>query len=178
MMKKILVLGVFALFFAACENGGDNSATENDNKKPEAVETVKLTLANFDSLAGNYVGKEVSLSGVVDHVCKRGGKKFLLVEGDNEIHVFNKDDRFDEALCGSKVVVKGIVEEQRVDSAFLAERLEHEQKSHADDADQEHLQKMTEYINKMQDSLKKSGLKYFSNFSLKYISLEEEKTEE
>ena len=173
MIKKILIFSVAVLFFAACGNDENNSTNSNDTTE---IKTTELALTDFDSLAENYVGKEVSVSGIVDHVCKHGGKKLLLVDGDYNIHVFN-DDRFDEALSGSKITVQGIVEEERVDSVYLAEKLQHEQESHADEneADKEALAKMTEYINKMQDSLKRSGLDHFSNFSLKFVSLTEEK---
>jgi len=176
MIKKILLFSLTILIFAACGNDDNNSVTPNDTTEIENAEVTTLSLSDFDSLAGNFVGKEVSVSGIVDHVCKHGGKKLLLVDGDYNLHVFN-DNRFDETLSGSKVIVKGTVEEERVDSAYLAEKLQHEQESHADgnEADKENLAKMTEYIKKMQDSLKKSGLNHFSNYSLKFVSLKEEK---
>lgn len=176
MIKKILLFSLTILIFAACGNDDNNSVTPNDTTEIKNAEVTELSLSDFDSLAGNFVGKEVSVSGIVDHVCKHGGKKLFLVDGDYNLHVFN-DNRFDEALSGSKVIVKGTVKEERVDSAYLAEKLQHEQESHADgnEADKENLAKMTEYIKKMQDSLKKSGLNHFSNYSLKFVSLKEEK---
>ena len=176
MIKKILLFSLTILIFAACGNDDNNSVTPNDTTEIKNAEVTELSLSDFDSLAGNFVGKEVSVSGIVDHVCKHGGKKLFLVDGDYNLHVFN-DNRFDEALSGSKVIVKGTVKEERVDSAYLAEKLQHEQESHADgnEADKENLAKMTEFIKKMQDSLKKSGLNHFSNYSLKFVSLKEEK---
>ena len=176
MIKRILFSSIIVLFFAACGNDDNTQAGGNDTTEIKNENTTEMSVANFDSLASQYVGKEVTVSGIVDHVCKHGGKKLLLVDGDYNLHVFN-DDRFDEALSGSKITVQGIVEEERVDSVYLAEKLQHEQESHADEneADKETLAKMTEYINKMQDSLKRSGLNHFSNFSLKFVSLKEDK---
>jgi len=179
MIKRLLLSGIVILFFAACGNNGNdegNKTTPNDTTEIKTVKTTEISLSDFDSLAGNFVGKEVTVSGIVDHVCKHGGKKLLLVDGDHNLHVFN-DNRFDEALSGSKVTVNGIVEEERIDSAYLAEKLKHEQESHADgtEADKENMAKMTEFIKKMQDSLKKSGKEYFANYSLKFVSLKEDK---
>ncbi len=178
MIKKIFLLGAVALMFAAC---GDENNTDVDTPNDTTVisETTAplLNLTDFDAKAGEFVGKEVEVSGIVDHVCKHGGKKLLLVEGDNNMHVYS-DERFDEALSGSEISVVGIVEEERVDSAFLAEKLKHEEESHGDDsneADVEQLAKMKEHIKHMMDSLKSEGVEYFSNYSLKYVSHTEKK---
>jgi len=176
MIKKILVLSAFVFVFASCGNNSENTDNQNDTTEIITTEVAEISLASFDSLATDLVGKKVVVSGIVDHVCKHGGKKLLLVDGDYKLHVFN-DKRFEEALSGSKITVTGIVEEERIDSAYLAEELKHEKGSSGDgnEADKEKMAKMTEYINMMMDSLKKSDVDHFSNYSLKFVSLEEEK---
>ncbi len=176
MIKKILVFSAFAFIFASCGNDSGNTDNQSDTTEITTVEITEIPLTSFDSLAADLVGKEVKVSGIVDHVCKHGGKKILLVDGDYNLHVFN-DNRFDEALSGSKVTVIGIVEEERVDSAYLAEKLKHEKGSAGDgtEADKEKIAAMTKYINMMTDSLKKSGKDHFSDYSLKFVSLQEEK---
>jgi len=181
MIKKFLFLSAIVAIFAACGEESDTNTTSNDTATVEVVknaEATEILMSNFDAKAGEFVGKEVKVSGIVDHVCKHGGKKILLVDGDNSIHVFN-DERYDEALSGSKITVVGVVEEERIDSAYLAERLKHEEGSHGDDnneADVEHLNQMKEYIQMMQDSLKKEEVDHFSNYSLKYVSHSENNT--
>ena len=176
MIKKILVFSITVLFFAACGNDDNNSTNPSDTTEIKTSELTKLSLTDFDSLAKNFVGKEVAVEGIVDHVCKHGGKKLLLVDGDYNLHVFN-DNRFDEALSGSKVTVTGIVEEERVDSAYLAEKLKHEEGSTGEDneVNKEQMEQMVKYVKMMQDSLKKSGKEYFANYSLKFVSLKEDK---
>ncbi len=176
MIKKILLFSAVIFIIASCGNNSETTDNQSDTTEITTVEISEVPLASFDSLAVDLVGKEVKVSGIVDHVCKHGGKKLLLVEGDNNIHVFN-DNRFDEALSGSKVTVIGVVEEERVDSAYLAEKLKHEKGSSGDgnEADKEKIAAMTEYINMMMDSLRNSGKDHFSNYSLKFVSLEEEK---
>ncbi len=179
MIKKFLFISAVVVLFAACGESNDNADATIDTANVN-TEAVELLMADFDAKAGDFVGKEVNISGIVDHVCKHGGKKILLVDGDFSIHVFN-DERYDEALSGSEVSVLGIVEEERIDSAYLAERLKHEEGSHGDDdneADKEHLEYMKEYIQMMQDSLKQEGVDHFSNYSLKYVSHTEKNTEE
>ncbi len=180
MIKKFLFLSAIVAVFVSCGEESNTNTTPNDTATIETVknaEATEILMSDFEAKAGEFVGKEVKVSGIVDHVCKHGGKKILLVDGDNSIHVFN-DERYDEALAGSKITVVGIVEEERIDSAYLAERLKHEEGSHGDDnneADVEHLNQMKEYIQMMQDSLKKEGIDHFSNYSLKYVSYTEDK---
>lgn len=177
MIKKFLFMGAVIVLFASCGESNDNNTETTVDTV--ATKVTELKMDEFDAKAGDFVGKEISVSGIVDHVCKHGGKKILLVDGDYSIHVFN-DERYDEALSGSEVSVIGIVEEERIDSAYLAERLKHEEGSHGDDdneADKEHLEAMKNYIQMMQDSLKKEGVDHFSNYSLKYVSHTEKKTD-
>jgi hypothetical protein len=84
-----------------------------------------LTVANFDSLAGNYIGKEIQLEGLVDHVCQHGGKRMFLVHenspGRVKVTTGENIPSFDIALVGSTVAVKGIIEELRIDEQYLQE---------------------------------------------------------
>ncbi len=77
-----------------------------------------LSIGEFNANADKYVDKEVEIKGIVDHVCKHGGKKILLVSDDGDIHVFSKE-RFNEDLVGSELIVKGKVIEKRIDEAYL-----------------------------------------------------------
>lgn len=176
MIKKIFLLSALALFIFAC---GDE--TENDNDNPSDTseiaaleEIVEIAMADFESKAGELIGKEVKVSGVVDHVCKHDGKKIHLVNGDNSLHVSN-DKRFDESLSGSEISVTGIVEEEKVDEIYLTEWWDHVLESHSEgtDSDKEILAKVEEEIQQIRDSLKTTGVEYFPEYSLKYVSHKE-----
>lgn len=183
MIRKILFISAIVAVFASCGEESNTNSTPNDTATVNTVkntEATEILMSDFDAKAGEYVGKEVKVNGIVDHVCKHGGKKILLVDGDNSIHVFN-DERYDEALSGSKITVIGVVEEEKVDSTSLVELLKHEEGSHGDKANEEdvkRIERVKEYIASMQDSLKKTGVDHFSNYSLKYVSHTEDKTEE
>jgi len=183
MIKKLLFISAVVAIFASCGEESNTNSTPNDTAVVETqknAEATEMLMSEFDAKAGEFVGKEVKVSGIVDHVCKHGGKKILLVDGDNSIHVFN-DERYDEALAGSKVTVVGVVEEEKVDSASLVELLKHEEGSHGDkdnEEDVKRIERVKEYIKTMQDSLKKTGADHFSDYSLKYVSHTEVKDEE
>ena len=111
MLKKLSALILIALLVTACE------------KKQASEEVPQLTVAQIDADAAQYVGKKVSVTGTAVHVCKHGGKR-LFVIGDTpeprfKITAGEQVNSFDVALEGSDIVATGVVQEQKVDEAFL-----------------------------------------------------------
>ncbi|MCF6366039.1 MAG: hypothetical protein L3J35_07540 [Bacteroidales bacterium] len=175
MIKKILFVSFIAIIFTAC-NDDESNVQNADTTIIEDFLMPEVAVADFESKAGEFVGKEIEVSGIVDHVCKHGGKKILLVDGDFSLHVFN-DERYDEDLSGSKVAVIGVVEEEKIDDDYLNKWWEHAQGSHSEgtDADKEYLAQVEAEIQQIRDSLQEAGVDHFSEYSLKYVSHKEKK---
>jgi hypothetical protein len=112
MRRNLFLLAIAALWITSCGGEGTTDAT------------TQVTLAQFESGAAEYVGKTVSITGTVDHVCRHGGKKmFIVSEGSGErlkITATSDVGSFDVALEGSNVRVEGIVEVLKVDESYLA----------------------------------------------------------
>ncbi len=136
MKKIILLLAAIALFTTSCENA--QKKTESDGTNSIAATTDEIAIINvgdFDDQAGNYVGKKIQLEGTVDHICKHGGQKLFLVTENSDARIkVNPDEEiaaFNAELEGDKIVLVGIVEEQRIDEDYVRE-WEEEIKSGAD----------------------------------------------
>jgi len=167
-MKKILFLTMVIALFAAC-----NSDNTNEN-----TDTTEISIANFDAVAGDYVDKQVVLTGIVDHVCKHGGKKILLVSDSADVHV-DSDERFDEALVGEEITVTGIVEEFRVDEAYCQTLEDNKTNEHSEGEDQEVVLKQKhKQAQFYRDSMKTADVDHLSFYSLKYVSHKIVKSEE
>lgn len=136
------------------------------------VEVPVLALGEFDNKAGEYIDREIMVEGIVDHVCKHGGKKLFLVSEEGDVHV-ESEERFDETLAGSQVVVNGIVREFRVDEAYCLKMEEDNIQSHKKGETDEDLyaQKM-EQIKFYRDSMQTAGVDHLSFYSIEYVSLE------
>lgn len=176
-MKNILFLFA-ALWLLSCS---PKSNTEQDEKLTiiERTETPTLTIAEFDTKAGDYVNEEVKVRGIVDHVCKHGGKKLLLVNDDGDIHVTTEDDRFSDELIGEEIVVTGIVEEFRVDEEYCMQMEEDNIKNHSEgETDDELFKKKKHSIQAYRDSMQVAGVDHLSYYSLVYVSMELEDTQE
>lgn len=170
MVKKFFILiSIAALALAACNNsGGDNS-----NNADSTVATVPvIMLEDFDANAGNFVDEQVQISGIVDHVCKHGGKKILLVNenGDASVHV-DSDVRFEDSLVGTNATVIGIVREFVIDEAYC-QQLEDDaiaQHSDGDDADAQQANKMQQ-AQFYRDSMAQTNVDHLSFYSLEFVS--------
>jgi len=170
-MKKVAMLVILSAFFIACSN---NSENVNEKATIDAVEyqLTQLELGAFDTTAGEFVDKEIKIAGIVDHVCKHGGKKLFLVNDDGDVHV-ESDDRFDDALIGSEVIVTGIVREFRVDEGYCLQMEEDNIKSHKEGVDsQEKFDEKMAHLQEYRDEMAEKGVDHLSYYSLEYVSLE------
>ena len=116
-MKTLLSLSVIlTLLFANCTNSKDsNSENLDSTKNAQLMQT--YTVSAFDTVAKNYVDKQILVKGIVDHVCREGGKKLFMVDGNANLHV-ESDTRFNDSLAGNEIIVTGVVREFRVDEAY------------------------------------------------------------
>lgn len=120
MIKNYLAFLVIALLFASCVNNQSN--VENTTTE---LEVSYIALADFDAEAENYVGQKVTIEGIVDHVCKHGGKRMFIIDtasdGRVKITVGENIPSFDVELEGSAVEVTGTVDELIIDEEYLVQ---------------------------------------------------------
>ncbi|HAN76978.1 MAG TPA: hypothetical protein DCQ31_03995 [Bacteroidales bacterium] len=94
-------------------------------KQAENTEAKVLTIEELFANADEFVGKDVQITGTVDHVCKHGGRKmFLLGETeDARIKITSAEDMlpFAQEWVGSDVEVVGTLEVLNIDEAYLTE---------------------------------------------------------
>lgn len=173
-MKNLLGLLFVITLFVACQNGEKKATDNNDEANTEvSMETPKVDLKEFYSIAADNVDKEVITQGIVDHVCRHGGKKLFLVADDADLHI-DGEERFDENLTGSEIVVKGIVREFRVDEAYCLQMEEDAIQSHSKgESTDEILENKKADIAYYRDSMAVAGVDHLSYYSLEYISHEE-----
>ena len=130
-MKKLsFVFIALALLAGSCNTSpekSENSSTTNGHTTlsatPEKITTV--TVADFKEKAPDLVGQSVVIEGTVDHVCKHGGQKMVLIAQNTENRVkITPDEKiasFKPELEGDDVKVTGKVEELKVDENYLSE---------------------------------------------------------
>jgi hypothetical protein len=111
-MKKTFIIIALALpFFFAC--GGSK---ENNEEQEKVYELTEL-LSEVETL----VDSTVLVEGTVTHVCMHSGMK-LFLEGstpEESMKIVSESEKFDTSLVGQVVIVEGVVEEFRVDQAYV-----------------------------------------------------------
>ena len=170
MIKKLLTFVVIAGLFASCV--GEQKTDDNQNGNTVSTEQTvpEIPLVDFNEKAGEYVDHEIIVSGIVDHVCKHGGKKILLVSDSADVHIMS-DTRFNDSLKGSEIIVTGIVREERFDEAYCLKMEEDNIKSHSEgNTDDELFKRKEKHVASLRDSMKAAGVDYISNFTLEYVS--------
>ncbi|MFA5420378.1 MAG: hypothetical protein WC341_18130 [Bacteroidales bacterium] len=126
MKKFIFSLVMLALIGTACQNSQvKNETASQESPEVKMDEIVLVSIADFDSVAGNYVGKQVKLEGTIDHICRHGGQRAFIVIPESGARVKITPDEtiaaFNTELEGNQIVLVGMVEEQRIDEAYIKE---------------------------------------------------------
>lgn len=112
----------------------------------------------------------MKVQGIVDHVCKHGGKKILLASDEGNLHI-NSEVRFNEELMGSEVAFTGIVVEERIDESYCLKMEEDNIKSHAEGtSNEEQYEAKKKHIQTYRDQMKAENTDHISLYSLKYVS--------
>jgi hypothetical protein len=173
-MQKFLILLAIAAMAFACKNTGNKEGDGSENAPTEETTSIPVVeLKDFEAMAANYVDKEITTQGIVDHVCKHGGKRLFLVSDDADLHI-DGEERFDEELNGSEIEVTGIVREFRVDEAYCLKMEEENINAHnLGEVDKEQYEHKTEQIAFYRDSMKVAGVNHLSFYSMDYVSHKE-----
>lgn len=152
MIKKFVLMAIVAVLFASC-----GSTPEKPKAEAEAIEILEITVDDFWATPDEFVGKELAVKGVVVHVCQHGGKRMFIAGAnpDDRLQVKAGDEiaAFAVELEGSSVEVKGILDELRIDEAYLqnwenellAENPESELKIHRGEEGHEHGEEDPQY---------------------------------
>ena len=184
-MKKLILIGS-VLFFAAC---GQNSSKSEEHSGELAV----LTVDDVQKKGDDLVGKELYISGTVSHVCKHGGERCFLMGSSEDVSIRVEAGydigSFNQEQMGSELKVKGILQEIRIDDAYVAE-MEAEMDTEGELSDGDHAmghagegnheidggnhdQEKLDQIAEMKKKIAVSGKGYYSIFYLDGISSEE-----
>lgn len=118
-MKNVLsLIAIIAIFLVSCNQ------ESNQPQKEESTNKI-LNVKDLNNDDFEYKSGEVSVEGLCVHVCSHSGKKMFIV-GDDEndrlqILTSDKISVFDKNLEGSKVVVSGTLEEEKVTADDVAQ---------------------------------------------------------
>lgn len=133
-MRKVFLLVFVAAVMVSCNQSAQKK--EADIQAAVQKQIVSATIEEMLSQPAEYDGKEVSVSGLVTHVCRHGGQKCFVVgeDGETQIRIIPAGDidEFKIDLEGSTVAFKGTFKVLNPIQA-LEHVEEHDSKEHHDD---------------------------------------------
>jgi hypothetical protein len=170
MYKKIILLVAVVAMFACSSNNNSSCSSCSEHKQKSKSTAVKTDAKTIDQLFGNaeaVLGKKVTVSGMVSHVCKHSGKKCFLenAKGDLSFRVeAGKVKGFNRELSGTDITVTGIVKGQKISKdQILAyeKKIEAQEKAEAEGG--EHCSTENNAITKMKKWMKENKKDYYLN---------------
>ena len=197
MIKKLLFAAIVAFTFTACNNAAEPATKTKDVEEGMDVMTVDQLETNIEDL----IGQTVVVAGDVDHVCKHGGTKMVILGDSSDIHIKATEEsgnfRADQVM-DHRVIVTGKVDEFRVDEDFIAKKEaeledmianggdekteeakeDHDEKGMFPDNDTKHkkeiagMKKQIEGLKAMLEEAKSKGKDHVSFYSVKADSYE------
>lgn len=171
-------------------NNNQKKTTENNQNKAKTVEIAQLNIPDFMEFGDKYVGKKISIEGLVEHVCKHTGKRMFIIGNTPEqrvqITAGKNIGTFDVALEGNKVKVQGIVKEKIVDEAYLLKweqeiksgnnsenfKIHYGKAGHDEESADEEVKENLQKINALRKQLKEKAVDHLSFYSIECESFE------
>lgn len=197
-IKWVLVIAIIAGISFSCNQSNTEENNENDKTDTLAVNSNKVVAIDFNKLKSNDIfdlnGKIVKISGLVDHICKHGGKRLVLVGQNPDEHIrveAGDNPPFQEDVVGTDIEVTGKLVTEKIDSIYLA-NWENEVKQKSIEGDKtvetKHIEGNGEHkqgegegqkdiaeelakIQQLRNEINTNGKGYIGNFSIEFESM-------
>ena len=144
------------------------------NAQDNPVEIATITVDEFQEKASEYVGQEIYITGICDHVCKHAGKQLQLVgstpDVSMKIKAGEKIGKFKKDIEGDNLKILGLVKESRIDEEYCIE-WEGEVKEHHKPEEEEYKADMEKIAN-LKKRVKATEKGYLSFYSMEGIEFE------
>lgn len=132
-MKNLVIFLSLIFLLGSCKNQPETSESGTEA-------AITLTMEEFFDNPHEYINKEVTITGLVTHVCKHGGQKLFIAGGEDNssvrIEVGKDITEFDTNMEGTEAAFTGIVmimDQEFGEKAQTEEKEHHNEKEGEDD---------------------------------------------
>jgi len=176
MNLRILALVVVTLVAISCSNKKQNEQEATGGKEKKG-KTEVLKVSEILDRPENYVNNEITVQGMVVHVCQHGGKKLHVSEAGSDqklrIKAGENMSPFEREIEGSMVQITGEYTEERIDQDYIDKLKKGDSEEHHDHAEEEAEEESKnghgvseEYINELKEKIENSEEGYISEYWL------------
>ncbi len=149
-----LIVAIVGIIVSACSQKSNNS-TSNSKKDVQSQEyyTVDEVLEKSEDLAG----KVVYVKGIVDHVCKHGGKRFKILseEGNYEfkISLGEEFDPAEETIVGQVAYVTGKLIAQEMNAEMVKVWEQKIRENHKGEEETDHFKEEIKFVQTVHEQI-------------------------
>lgn len=142
------LMALVAVAFTSCSNGSSGSASDSASVFSKEELAKKMTVEDVIAKAPQLVqsGDTIIVEGVVDHLCKHGGKKAFITGAQGSMlrceSTAAMGGKFDQKVLTNPIIVKGVLQEDRINEAVVkqmeesyAEQLKAQTPAHGEDVE-------------------------------------------
>jgi hypothetical protein len=175
MKKAILFLGIaLSIIIFGCnspiKSNGKQSITTEETlsvvENPAVYETVESLLEKAEGLSG----KTVNVSGVIDHVCKHGGKRFKILSSDGAIELkIELGEKFNEvhaSVVGNTAKVTGVLTPIKYDAKMVKAWEEKMKDGHKGEENTKHYKEELSEIQEIHRRIVDGEIPFYTMFSV------------
>lgn len=175
MKKAILFLGItISVINFGCNSSAKSKETHSTTteetattvEKTSVFETVESLLAKAEVLSG----KTVNVIGVIDHVCKHGGKRFKILSSDGAIELkIELGEKFNEAdasMVGNIAKVIGTLTPTKYDAKMVKAWEEKMKDGHKGEEGTEHYQEELAEIQEIHRQIIEGEIPFYTMYSV------------
>ncbi|WP_421919398.1 hypothetical protein [Marinifilum sp.] len=168
-MKKAVLLLIIAfpiLMATSCKN--DKKTSNKQETKNEI--TNYLTVDEAIASAEKYTNKTIHIKGMVEHVCKHGGKRFKIVnpEGKNEIKI-ELGDQFksvEPSIIGNNVKISGKLIPKLLNAEQVKQWEQKMRNSHKGEENTQHFKDELKQIQEIHAKIIAGEISYHTTYSV------------
>ena len=170
-MKTILsTLAVLAIMLTGCnqKKTNKNSVTVDTSRVEKHInyQPVEEVIASAD----DWTGKKVNVTGVIDHVCKHGGKRFKLLTSDGtttiKVELGDKFKPANPSIAGKTVKVTGTLSPYNMDAKMIEDWIKKETVNHPDEVGTEEFEQEMAALHTIYKQIESGEIPYYTIYSI------------
>ncbi len=164
-INVVLLITTLVLSFSCKQN----------TKNPTPEQTANITYITVEDVLQNANGllkDTVYVSGIIDHVCKHGNKRFKILSSngnqDIKIELGESFEMPNPDIAGKTAKIVGILVPYNMDADMLKAMINKEREEHKEEGENAHLSKLQEIL----EQIKAGEILYYTTYSVQAIKYE------
>lgn len=167
---NLIIALALLVFGIGCKQTASNKETIQEAQSG-TIETITYqTVESLMQQAESLSGKKVHVSGVIEHVCKHGGKRFKILSTDGstelKIELGKNFNAVGANIIGNTAMVTGTLKPNKMDAKMVKAWENKVKKNHAGEEDTDHFKQEIAEIRAIHKQIVSGEIPYYTMYSV------------